>query len=366
MWKQWADAELNAIREADRFRSLVTFDGNGVEARLHDRPVIVFSSNDYLGLSQHPKVRQAACEAIERFGTSATAARLVVGTRSLHTELEAAIATWKHCEQALVFPNGYTANLGVLTAFASADVTIFSDQLNHASIIDGCRLSKAQTKIYRHVDMDDLGARLRATPGRKIVVTDSVFSMDGDEAPFDALTSLCGSHDALLIVDEAHSVLGPHIPDDRCELLRVGTLSKTFGAMGGWAAGPRALIELLINRARTFIFTTGLSPADAAAAMAALEIFTSEEGDTLRSRLRHAVDFIAPGHVSQIVPVILGEDRAALLAAAQMLQQGLLVPAIRPPTVPPGTARLRIALSAAHTQPMLERLRQVLATLKLP
>lgn len=362
-WTTWAQGELDAIRRADRWRAPVAFDSRGVEGTLRGREVIVFSSNDYLGLSQHPAVRQAAAEAALQFGAGATASRLVVGTRSLHEQLEAAIAAWQCTERALVFPNGFAANLSVLSVLGASDVTVFSDELNHASIIDGCRLSKARRLIYRHGDMAHLESLLAATPGRRLVVTDSVFSMDGNVAPLDAIAALCARFDALLIVDEAHAALGPDLAHLPCELLRVGTLSKMLGSLGGWVAGSRSLIELLINRARPFIFTTGLSPADAAAALAALRICTSEEGGQLRARLRHAVDTIAPAHPSPIVPVILGEDRAALSAAEALLQQGLYVPAIRPPTVPAGTARLRIALSALHTDPMLDKLQQALRSL---
>jgi len=362
-WTSWAEAELDAIRCADRWRSPIAFDCRGVEGTLRGRDVIVFSSNDYLGLSQHPAVCNAAAEAAQRFGAGATASRLVVGTRSLHEELENAIAAWQRTEAALVFPNGFAANLSVLSVFGAADVTIVSDELNHASIIDGCRLSKAARRIYRHGDVGQLESLLATTAGRKLVVTDSVFSMDGDVAPLDAIASLCARFDALLVVDEAHAVLGPELHDLPCELLRVGTLSKILGSLGGWVAGSRSLIDLLINRARPFIFTTGLSPADAAAALAALRICTSAEGERLRAQLRRAVDTIAPAHPSPIVPVILGEDRAALNAAEMLLQQGLYVPAIRPPTVPAGTARLRIALSALHTDSMLQRLNQAVQSL---
>ncbi|HEY6641094.1 8-amino-7-oxononanoate synthase [Povalibacter sp.] len=362
-WTAWAEAELDAIRRADRWRATVAFDSRGVEGTLRGRDVIVFSSNDYLGLSQHPAVKRAAAEAAERFGAGATASRLVVGTRSVHEELERAIAAWQRTERALVFPNGFAANLSVLSVLGGPDVTVLSDELNHASIIDGCRLSKATRKIYRHGDAGHLESQLTATPGRKLVVTDSVFSMDGDVAPLEAIAALCARHDALLVVDEAHAALGPDLADLPCELLRVGTLSKMLGALGGWVAGSRSLIELLINRARPFIYTTGLSPADTAAALAALQICCSEEGAQLRAQLRRNVDMIAPSHPSPIIPVILGEDRAALEAAESLLQHGLYVPAIRPPTVPQGTARLRIALSAAHTEPMLQRLREALQSL---
>ncbi|HEY5809576.1 MAG TPA: 8-amino-7-oxononanoate synthase [Povalibacter sp.] len=365
-WSQWADGQLDEIRRADRWRSLTPFDATGPRGVLRGREVIAFSSNDYLGLSQHPEVRRAAHDAIDRFGTGATASRLIVGTRSLHAELEETIAHWKGTERALVFPTGFAANLGVLSVLGGPDVTVFSDELNHASIIDGCRLAKATTRIFRHGDMNHLEALLKESPGRSIVATDCVFSMDGDIAALPELATLCARHDALLIVDEAHAVLGPEPAMDACEILRVGTLSKTLGSLGGWVAGNRALIELLINRARTFIFTTGLSPADAAAGLAALRIICSHEGEQLRHGLRSSIDELAPGHPSPIIPLILGEDRAALQAAHELLDHGLYVPAIRPPTVPRGTSRLRIALSAAHTPQMIAQLKAALAQLSLP
>jgi 8-amino-7-oxononanoate synthase len=363
-WNAWANGQLETLRGVHRLREPVAFDGDGPDGTVRGRRVVSFASNDYLGLAAHTSVRAAAISAIERFGTGAMASRLIVGTRSLHCELESAIAVWKCAERALVFSSGYAANLGVLTALGDQDVTLFSDELNHASIIDGCRLAKARTLIYRHLDMEQLATLLQQASGRKIVVTESVFSMDGDSAPLQRLAELCVEHGALLVLDEAHAVLGPALQRlHDLQVLHVGTLSKTLGSLGGFVAGPGRLIELLINRARTFIFTTGLSPADTAAALAALQICESQEGQQLRGRLRSLIDMLQPGHPSAIVPVILGEDAAALAAAAQLRESGIHVPAIRPPTVPMGTARLRIALSASHTEAMVTSLRNALERL---
>lgn len=363
-WNTWAERELAGLRAINRYRETVPFDGDGPEGRVRDRLLVSFASNDYLGLASHPQVKLAAISAIERFGTGATASRLVVGTRTLHVDLESQLAEWNQTERALVFPTGYAANLGVLTTLGETDVTLFSDELNHASIIDGCRLAKARTLIYRHLDLQHLQILLRQTPGRKIVVTESVFSMDGDTAPLPALAQLCSEHGALLILDEAHAALGPKLaPTRNLEVLHVGTLSKTLGSLGGFVAGPSRLIELLVNRARTFIFTTGLSPADTAAASAALRIYRSEEGAQLRARLRSLIDMIRPRHPSPIVPVVLGEDAAALAAQAQLREVGIHVPAIRPPTVPKGTARLRVALSASHSEAMVSTLQAALTRL---
>jgi 8-amino-7-oxononanoate synthase len=366
-WNAWASEQLDALRALHRFREPIPFDGDGPDGVVRGKRVVSFASNDYLGLAAHPTVRAAAISAIERFGTGAMASRLVVGTRSLHRELEQAIAEWKRTETALVFSSGYAANIGVITTLAAADVTLFSDELNHASIIDGCRLSKARTIVYRHLDLDHLQQLLRQSAGRKIVVSESVFSMDGDCAPLQALAELCIEHGALLVLDEAHAVLGPTLECiNELQVLHVGTLSKTLGALGGFVSGSSRLIELLINRARTFIFTTGLSPADTAAALAALRICESDEGDRLRARLRLLIDMLQPNHSSAILPIILGEDSAALDAAAQLRERGIYVPAIRPPTVPKGTARLRVAVSAAHTETSVQLLRNALDEIVTP
>lgn len=357
-WGTWIDAELDRVRAAGQWRRTSTFDALGPAGRSDGADVVSFASNDYLGLSAHPAVRAAAVEAAGRWGTGSTGSRLVVGTRPPHEGLEQELASWKQREAALVFPTGYAANLGVLSVLGGPDVTVCSDALNHASIIDGCRLGRSSVRVYRHRDVDHLDSLLADAPGRRLVVTDTVFSMDGDVAPLDELREVCVRREALLVLDEAHGVLGPHpvAAGDGPPTVLVGTLSKTLGSLGGWVAGSRDVIDLLVNRARPFIFTTALTPPDTAAALAALRVLRSAEGDALRNRLRSLVDRVVAGHPSPIVPLVVGdEDRAVKLAAA-MLERGLLVPAIRPPTVPRGTSRLRVTLSAAHTDSMLDRL----------
>jgi 8-amino-7-oxononanoate synthase len=349
-WRMWAEAECAGIRAAGEWRELRTFDGDGITGRLAaaDAEVVSFASNDYLGLSTHPAVVSAAQDAAGRWGAGAGSARLIVGSRPVHAELEAALAAWKDCEAALLFPTGFAANLSVLSVVGVAGVTILSDELNHASIIDGCRLARARVQVYRHRDLDHLSALLAETT-RAVVVTDTVFSMDGDVADVAALAETCARNRALLVIDEAHAVLGPDCDLQGVEVLRVGTLSKFLGSLGGFVAGSRPLVELLVNRARPFIFTTAPTPADAAAALTALRIFRSDVGAALRGRLRAHVDRLRPGHPSPIVPVVLGEEEAAVAAARALLAHGIHVPAIRPPTVPPGTSRLRVTLSAAHS-----------------
>jgi 7-keto-8-aminopelargonate synthetase-like enzyme len=238
---------------------------------------------------------------------------------------------------------------------------VLSDELNHASIVDGCRLARADVSVYRHCDIDHLRPLLVGAEARTMVVSETVFSMDGDAAPVADLAELCARHGALLVLDEAHAVLGPEPDLTGVEALRVGTLSKALGSLGGFVAGPRALVQLLVNRARPFVFTTASTPADAAAALAALGVVRSSEGDRLRERLRAHVARVAGGNPSPIVPVVVGPEERATAMSAALLERGILVPAIRPPTVAPGTSRLRVTLSAAHEDHHVERLVDALA-----
>lgn len=359
-WDRWALAEREAMITADRWRTIRELDRGGPVVQAEGDEVISFASNDYFGLSQHPAVRAAAHEAIERWGTGAGSARLIAGSRPVHSELERELADWKGAERALLFPTGFAANLGVLSVLGGPGVTIISDQLNHASIIDGCRLARGTARIYRHRDIGQVAEFLNGAD-RAVVVTDAVFSMDGDLAPLAELARLCAARDALLVIDEAHAAIGPAPPLIGAPILRVGTLSKMLGSMGGFVAGPGPLVDLLINRARPFIFTTAPAPAAAAAALAALRVLQSDEGSALRARLAALTEWVRPGHPSPIIPVVLGEESAALAASQALLARGLLVPAIRPPSVSPGTSRLRVALSAAHSDEQVRRLLQGLA-----
>ena len=413
VWAKRVQAQLDQVVDGGRWRSPREFDALGPAGALEGvssgEPVVSFASNDYLGLSMHPAVVDAAARALTRWGAGAGASRLVTGSRPVHAALELALAEWKGTEAAVCFPTGFAANLGVLSVLGGPEVRVLSDELNHASIIDGCRLSRSQVSIYRHGDLAHLEELLAegggsggaasgagasgsgrpsgghthayaATP--TLVVTDTVFSMDGDAIAIEEIAALCRRHGALLLIDEAHAVLGPNpsaipsaipsanhsaadVGNDGPALVRVGTLSKTLGALGGFVAGPRNVIDLLINLARPYIFTTALSPADAAAALAALAVLRSPEGDALVARLRTWVDAVAgPDHPSPIVPVVLGSEERALEASALLLSDGLWVPAIRPPTVPVGTSRLRVTLSAAHTEAQVARLVDALAPLR--
>ncbi len=360
-WDAWLDSERSAIREAGQWRTLRPLQGAGpgfaFEGR--SRPVVSFASNDYLGLSQHPDVKAAAAGALGRYGAGSGSSRLVVGDRPIHHELEDTLAEWRGTESALVFPSGYQANLAAMTTFG-AGALIVSDELNHASLIDGARLAKAEVAVYRHGDVEHAEKLVASAEGRALVVSDTVFSMDGDAAAVRELSQMCARRHAVLVLDDAHVVFPVEEPDPDADVVRIGTLSKTLGSLGGYIAAPRPWIELLVNRARSFIFTTGLAPACAAAALESVRICRSDEGSLLRKRLREHVDVLRPDNPSPIVPVLIGSEAAALEASERLLDHGLLVPAIRPPTVPAGTSRLRVSLSAAHDPGDVARLRDAL------
>jgi 8-amino-7-oxononanoate synthase len=376
------DAELRGLEEMGRLRECLPFSGPSRAApTLADAtPLLSFCSNDYLGLASHPALAAAAAASALRTGFGASASRLVTGDFPEHRALETALAEHVALPAALLFPTGYQANLGLIPALAGRGDLVLSDAANHASLIDGCRLSRAEVLPYPHLDPAAVDAALRAAGTRhrrRLIVTESVFSMDGDTAPLADLAALAERHQAVLVVDEAHAlgVLGPGggglcrdigvVPD-----ALVGTLGKAFGAAGGFVAGSAALVRLLVNRARTFVFTTALPPPVAAAAQAGLAIASSGEGDRRRSLLTGALQdlraSLPPRHrtpgLGPIVPVILGSDRAATSASGRLREQGIFVQAIRPPTVPEGTARLRLTLSAAHTPSDLRALFDALRT----
>ena len=379
-----AREELAAIAANGLLRSLeplAAASGAEVELASGER-LVSFSSNDYLGLTSHAAVRQALAEGARQWGTGAGASRLVCGDYLPHHELEEELAKFEGTESAVFLNSGYAANCGVVPAFAGPEDVVLSDTLNHASLVDGCRLSRARTEVYAHADVAALEAALRRArqqgARRVLVATDTVFSMDGDVAPLLQIADACERHEALLLVDEAHAtgVIGPRGAGLVSQLglgarvdLRVGTLSKAAGAFGAFVAATRACCQLLVNRARPLIFSTALPPALAHAALAALRILRGPEGDELRSRLRRNVERFAVGlralglpaeAATPIFPVVLGPPEAALSAAAQLRKRGLLVKPIRPPTVPAGSSRLRIAVTAAHTEAHLDLLLSVL------
>ena len=370
---------LDRITDAGRRRAVRTLERGGTTTAIHPTgtEVVQFASNDYLGLATHRAVAAAAASAAVEHGTGSGASRLIVGSRAIHDQLEAELAAWKGPlvapdARALLFPTGYAANLGVLGTIAVAggsdDTVVLSDELNHASIIDGARLSRLAIDIYPHRDLEELDRRLTHRSRRRaVVVSDLVFSMDGDVAAADELSALCARHDALLVLDIAHDVFCESSRlDPSADVLLVGTLSKTLGSLGGFVIGSGSAVDLLVNTARSFIFSTATAPPAAAAALAALDILRSEEGTDLVGRLRGNVDRLRPGNPSAILPVILGSEQRAMQVSAGLLDRGLLVPAIRPPTVAPGSSRLRVAVSAAHSADDLDRLATALDELGVP
>lgn len=345
----------------------------GPEVVLQGRPLVAFASNDYLGLANDPALKQGAIAAIEQWGVGAGASQLVSGRLAIFETLEQRLAEFAQREAALFFPSGFQANLGVLTALADRHDVIFADKVNHASLIDGALLSRAQHVRYQHIDLDDLANKLKNTPvgsgGTRLIVTDSVFSMDGDEAPLPALMALAEQYGAWLIVDDAHGlgVIGPQgrgsIADaglpPHPQLIMIGTLGKAAGVSGAFVAAGANVIEWLIQRARSYIYTTGASPMIAGALLAALEQIL--QGDERRAQLQRRIAELRAGITTlnlpfELVPsrtgiqaLVIGDNVKTLAVAAKLLEQGYWVPAIRPPTVPVGSARLRISLSAAHT-----------------
>jgi 8-amino-7-oxononanoate synthase len=358
----------------------------GVRLRLRGRELLSFASNDYLNLAADPRLARAAAQAARRFGCGAGASPLVAGYLPPQRALERDLARWEGTGAALVFSSGFVANLAVISAVAGREDAIFSDELNHASLIDGCRLSRAALHIYRHGDLSHLHELLQREAGsarRRLIVTDSVFSMDGEAAPLRGLGELAQRSNCLLLLDEAHAsgVLGakgrgaseqiePYLVHDPDRLIKVGTLSKALGAQGGFVCGSRRLIAWLVNRARPYIYSTALASPIAAAARRAVAIVQAEPerrqkvlalAALLREQLR-AGGFAVIGQHCQIVPVVIGQAGDAVEVSKRLEEQGLLAPAIRPPTVPAGTARLRLSVTAGHTEEDVHRLVKALCT----
>lgn len=369
---------MPAISLERRLRArLAELEAAGLTRSLHPPAGIDLSSNDYLGLSRHPLVCQRMAEAISAEGCGSTGSRLLTGERDSFSELERRFAAFKGAERALYFSSGYLANLAVLTTLPEAGDIIFSDARNHASLIDGARLSRGRRVIFPHGDVTALAHLLADEAAQKFVVTESLFSMDGDVAPLAEYAALCREHGAALIVDEAHAVgiygrrgSGLLEMTGAEALVSIDTAGKALGVCGAFVSGPGWVIDSLIQRARSFVFSTALTPAVAAALQASLMIVETEpwrrhqllqRSAYLRSRLRNA-GISVPDGVSQIVPVLVGENERALRVAELLQRAGLDVRAIRPPSVPPGTARLRLSVHAELPEAVLDRLAALLAT----
>ena len=375
MFTKLIAAELQEIKRQGLYRQLRHVEGEqGPTILLDGQEVLNLSSNNYLGLANHPAIRAAAKEAIDRYACGSGASRLISGNMTLHLELEESIAKLKGAEAALVFNSGFQANVGLLSTLVGEGDVIFSDALNHASIIDGCRLSRAEALIYPHCDLDRLESDLRKTQkhSKKLIVTETVFSMDGDIAPVREIADLAARHGAVVMVDEAHAtgVFGPNgggIVEEMGlagqVLIQMGTLGKALGGFGAYVAGSRNLRDLLINRCRSFIFTTSLPPVVIAMAIAAIDIIKKEpqrrralrdNSKTLREGLER-MGFSLGRSGSQILPLMVGDSAKCMILAERLLQNGVFAQGIRPPSVPPGTSRLRIVPMATHTREQMEQ-----------
>ena len=366
---------IQSIIENNLYREPVSYSPlDAVHVESQGKKYLLLASNNYLGLTHSLAVKEAGIKAVKQYGTGSGGARLTTGSHPLYQKLEQALATFKNTEAALVFNTGYMANVGILSAIVNQGDVIFSDELNHASIIDGCRLSKGQTVIYRHADMKHLAEQLKTThcAGRRFLVTDGVFSMDGDIAPLDQIVELAEKYHTMVMVDDAHAVgvigRGGRGTVDHFGLhgrvhIQMGTLSKSLAAEGGYVAGSQEFIHYLVNKARSFIFSTALAPATVASAYAALQELQATpslvdqllaNAQYMRTALLEA-GLAVGGTVTPILPIMVGEAALAVEMAQQLKAHGLIVSAIRPPTVPPGASRLRLTLSAAHDRPDLER-----------
>ena len=373
------ETALEDLRERGLYRRMRMISGpQGPRVLLDGKPVLLLCSNNYLGLADHPRVREAAAEASMRYGAGAGASRLVSGTMRIHRRLEERLAEFKGCERALLFGSGYLANLGVIQALARPGEVVFSDALNHASIVDGCRLAGAECFVYQHADLEHLAWGLEQAEGRgSLIVTDGVFSMDGDIAPLEGIVELAREHDVRVMVDDAHGT-GTHGPEGRGSVaaagmedevdVLVGTLSKSLGSYGAYVCCERRIAKYLVNTARTLIFSTALPPPAVAAGMAALELLREEPRrvDKLQRNsavLREALaerGLPAPPGITPIVPLVIGDAETAMAATERALGRGVFAQAIRPPTVPAGTSRLRLTVMASHTK---AELREAAATI---
>ena len=377
----WIEDKIAQLRQKNLWRSLRSIESTPLgRAKIDGKEIVLLGSNNYLGLSAHPQVIEAAKNALTEFGTGSSGSRLTTGNLNLYTKLERKIASLKQTEAAIVFSSGYLANTGVIPALAVEGDLILSDELNHASIVDGCRLSKAGKSIYLHSDLNHLEHLLKDASEyqRRWIITDGIFSMDGDIAPLPDIYDLTRQYDARLIVDDAHGlgVLGKKGSGTveyfglsaNQDIIQIGTLSKAVGGLGGYVATRKNLVELLINQARSFIFSTGLPPATLAAAATAVDIISScvsvrqnllKNAQNLQNALhQNGFDFLL--NETQIIPLIIGPAKRALHFSEVLFEHGVYAPAIRPPTVPEGTSRLRMSVIASHTENDMQKVIQAL------
>ena len=378
------DEDLNKLDRTHLRRRLKTVDSPAETViTLEGTRVIQFASNNYLGLATHPKVKEAAIGTLQKFGVGSGASRLITGTQSAHEALEQALSQFKGTEASLTFGTGYGANIGIIPTLAGSEDLILADRLCHASIIDGCRVSQATLRVFHHNDPEHLKQLLkkRSGKGKTLIVTEGVFSMDGDLAPLPELVNLAKEFQATLLVDDAHGtgVMGQngrgtaeHFGIAPSDLIQMGTLSKAIGTIGGYVAGPQSLIEYLMNTGRSFIYTTAPPPSMATAAQAAINIVQTDP--ERRKRLWQNRDQLHQGlktmglqlteTQSPILPIILHASQLAVDISSKLFERGIYVPAIRPPTVPKGTSRLRMTISSEHTSAQISKALEALESVK--
>ena len=377
MFNRYSEA-LVKRQEESQFRSPRTYTPmDATHVMYEDSIYLMMASNNYLGLTHHPHVKERALQAIQQYGTGSGGARLTSGSFPLFQELETRLAHWKDCEKALTFTAGFMANLGTISALVHKGDIIFSDELNHASLIDGCRLSGAKVQVYPHKDVHALEPLLAESMhhGMRFIITDGVFSMDGDIAPLPELLELAERYDALLIVDDAHAtgVIGEgrgtahHFHCESPRIITTGTMSKALGSIGGYVCGSQTIIDYIINHSRPFIFATALSPADIGASIGALEVLAEEPSvyQNLRSNTKYMHKAlqalgIPSNDDTPIFPIIIGSNEDTLKASLLCEREGIILSGIRPPTVPINTGRLRLTVTSAHTQQELDKVIQVL------
>ena len=372
---EWINDELKQVHDNKLFRYLTELQsGQYPEVTIGGKKYLLLASNSYLGLSVDPRVIQAAGEALEKYGTGSGGSRLVSGSSDLHRRLEEKIASFKNTESAILFSSGYLANIGTISSMVGPDDFVYSDELNHASIIDGCRLSKARLRVYRHLDLDELDSLLSKDhqSRKKLVVTDTVFSMDGDLVELKELTELCEKHNAMLMVDEAHAtgVLGErgsgateHFRVEDKVPIVMGTLSKAVGSLGGYIAGSSELIDYIRNRVRSYIFDTSLPASSLAASIKSIEIIETEKESRdhlwkMISKFKNGLTELGYNVIpsdSAIIPILTGNPEPTLQLADDLRKEGIFTPAVRPPSVAPGKCRIRTSLMSSHTEQHIEK-----------
>lgn len=384
-FQEWISSELKEIKKNNLHRTLTEIDSSmSPEIIIDKKKYIQFASNNYLGLTINSKIKNHSIKSINKFGTGTGGSRLVTGTSSLHCDLENVIAKFKKTQDSIVFSSGYLANIGTISSIMNKDDYIFSDELNHASLIDGARLSKSNIIIYKHNDMMDLEKKLKKYKKinkKKMVITDSIFSMDGDIAPLNEIVKLCKKFNCISMIDEAHAtgVLGKS-GSGASEMFNIqgdidicmGTLSKAVGSVGGYVAGSRKLIDFLKNRARAFIFDTSLPASALAASIKSIKLIQNSDGPRkkLLSNIKNLHDFLKKNNFNfiynetPIIPIIIGGESKTLKVSKILKDNGIYLPAVRPPSVPKGSSRIRITLMSTHTLKHIEKLKKVLNKIK--